>query len=301
MFRKRQKKHFPPGTFIPKPARICAIIQLCLAFSVFLWNASEPFVGEIFTLKSRLLFYQDVMGIPATDNIPVEKQLRLDRNANRFKSLSTKTKNQLVENFQLIQKQLQRSFLDKVKSVITLFAYRISPYELAWIFFSIVIPILLLKRVEGATQAVWLLPLLAAAYAVDSRWYGNGHQESVESRLFPSERELVENYMKEPLSQDVFVQQEQLLNGWKRFLIIKWSHQHPSDDKIIFDKQAEDAEFNFTLARLESRSKQKHFFILEKNQPVPSYPLLILYFFWNTYFAYTAWTHAGAINTLEVT
>ena len=301
MFRKRQKKYFPPDTFIPKPARICAIIQLCLAFSVLLWNASEPFVGEIFTLKSRLLFYQDVMGIPAKDNISIEKVERLNRNADRFKSLPNQTKNQLVDNYQVIQKQLQRSFLDKITSVISLFAHRISPYELAWIFFSIVISILLLKRIEGAAQAVWLLPLLAAAYAVDSRWYGTSDQLSLESRLFPSEKELIENYIKEQLSHDVFVQQEQLLNGWKRYLIVKWGHQHPSEDHMIFEKQTEDAEFNFTLARLELRSKQKDFFILEKNQSIPSYPLLILYFFWNTYFAYTAWTYAGAKNTHEVT
>lgn len=290
MFRKRQKKHYPPGTFIPTPARICAIIQLCLAFSILLWNTSEPFVGEIFTLKSRLLLYQDVIGIPALD-VSLNKKERLELNAERFKILPLKIKNELVENYQIIQKQLQRSFWDKLKSVMSLFAYRISPYELAWIFFSIVISILLLKRVEGAQQAVWLLPLLAAAYAADSRWYGKDSQTLLESGLFPSEIEIVENYMTEPLSQDIFVQQEQMLDGWKRYLILKWGNQIPANDKFVFDQQFENAEFNFTLARIQLRSQQKDFFKLEKTQPIPSYPLLLLYFFWNTYFAYTAWRY----------
>lgn len=288
MFRKRQKKHFPPGTFIPMPARVCAIIQLCLAFSVLLWNASEPFVGEIFTLKSRLLFYQDVMGIPTSDQTSPEKVERLTRNAERFKALPKKTGEQLIQNFQIVQKQLQRSFWDKLKSVIALFAYKISPFELAWIFFSIVISIMLLKRVEGAAQAVWLLPLLVALYAADSRLYIKENQNSAESKLFPSEKELVENYIKDPLHENIFDQQKQLMEGWKRYLVVNWTDQTPSEVKEVFDQQAEEGEFNFTLARLELRSKQEHFLTAIKPNPPPSLWWLALYFFWNVYFAYTA-------------
>lgn len=298
MFRKRQKKQFPPGTFIPTPARICAILQLCLAFSVLLWNASEPFVGEIFTSKSRLLFYQDIMGIPANDQVAVEKTERLARNVKRFQALPKKTRETLNESMQRIQKQLQRSFWDKTASVFSLFTYKISPYELAWIFFSIVISILLLKRVDGASQAVWLLPLLTACYAVDSRWFGHSSQHSAETMLFPSEQELVTHYIKDPLSENVFEQQEQMMQGWKRYLIIKWADQVPSENPSIFDQQAEDGEFNFTLARLELRAKQGNFLTLTTNPP-PSLPLLLLYFFWNSYFAYTAWKYTRPLNLLS--
>lgn len=289
MFKKRQKKYFPPETFIPTPARICAIIQLCLAFSVLLWNASEPFVGEIFTLKSRLLFYQDVMGIQTAEQASPEKAERLARNAERFKALPKKLKEKIAQNFQQIQKQLQRSFWDKLNSVVGLFASKISPYELAWIFFSIMISIMLLKRVEGASQAVWLLPLLVACYAVDARLFPAANENSFEAGLFPTENELIENYIQGPLSENVFEQQEQMLQGWKRYLIINWTGQAPSDDKVFFERQVEDGEFNFTLERLKLRGKQSNFLTLAKSAPPPSYPLIMLYFFWNTYFAYTAW------------
>ena len=63
MFRKRTKKIYPPGTFIPTPARVCAIIQLCVAFTVLIWNMATPFAGELFNVKSKMILYHDVMGI----------------------------------------------------------------------------------------------------------------------------------------------------------------------------------------------------------------------------------------------
>lgn len=286
MFRKRQKKVIPPESFIPKPARICAIIQLCLAFSLLLWNASEPFVGEIFTWKSRLLFYQDVMGIPSDGNASSEKEARLSRNAERFHKLPSIKQEKLIQDKEQIQKQLQRSFWDKIKSLAALYAYTISPYELAWIFFSVVISIMLLKKVEGAAQVVWLLPLLTALYAADTRWFAHPVPAS-DSSLFPSEAELIEHYVKAPLSSDIFEQQKQLTLGWKRYLIAEWTHETPAEDPALFELQAEEGEFLFTLARLELRKPTLADAPAARHPP--SFPLLILYFFWNVYFAYTAW------------
>ena len=194
MFRKRQKKNFPEGTFIPTPARVCAIIQLCLAFSLILWYASEPFIGEIFTLKSKQLFYQDIMGIPSKDHLSGESLERLSRNAERFSMLSVEQQDQLTSSYQSLQNQLQRSFLEKIISMAGIFLGKIPAFELAWIVLSIIIPILLLKKIEGATQAVWLLPVLVAFYAADVRWFGAyGHASPPDAALFPSEQELVKS------------------------------------------------------------------------------------------------------------
>lgn len=269
MFRKRIKKSFPDGTFIPTPARVCAIIQLCLAFSVLLWNASEPFIGEIFNVKSRMLLYEDVMD-----------------SSERFKVLPEQKQEWLVQHYQSLQKQLQRSFWDKLKSVGELFFYRISPFELAWIILSIVISIMLLKRVDGASQAVWLLPILVACYAADTRLYTKEGQNSAEIRLFPSEKEIVENHLQSPLSDDIFEQQKQLIEGWKRYLIVKWAGQTPSEDKEVFDKQVEEGKFYFTLARIELRENEES----SGTHSQSAIWQLILYFFWNVYFAYTAWS-----------
>ena len=56
------RKTFPPGTFIPTSQRLMAIGQLCLVFSLMLWYMIQPFMGEYFALRSRMLLYEYVMG-----------------------------------------------------------------------------------------------------------------------------------------------------------------------------------------------------------------------------------------------
>ncbi|HEV8051701.1 MAG TPA: hypothetical protein VGP47_04335, partial [Parachlamydiaceae bacterium] len=84
--------------------------------------------------------------------------------------------------------------------------------------------------------------------------------------------------------------------GWNRYLVINWTGQVPSEDRVSFERQTEDGEFNFTLERLKLRSTQSNFLTLAKSNPPPSFPLIIVYFFWNTYFAYTAWKYTRSIN-----
>ena len=65
---RRRKKTFPPGTFIPTPQRLMAIAQLCIAFSLLLWYAMQPFMGEYFDLRSRMLLYEYAMGTSPSSN-----------------------------------------------------------------------------------------------------------------------------------------------------------------------------------------------------------------------------------------
>ena len=83
-------------------------------------------------------------------------------------------------------------------------------------------------------------------------------------------------------------QHDQLLKAWKKYLIINWAKEKPSKDLIDFQQQAEEGDFQFTLARLKASDGEKN--ILESKYHHPSMLLLILYFFWNVYFAYTAYT-----------
>jgi len=293
MLKQRKKREYPPGTFIPKPARVCAIIQLCLAFSIILWNASQPFVGEIFTLKSELLFYQDLIGIPVHENLSSERLDRLARNAERFQALPKMKQEKLINEMNSIQKEFSRPISSKLKDVVKIFAFNFSPYELLWLLLSIILPILLLKRVDGATQAIWLLPLLVGCYALDNRWYGAPVSPSPDTLLFPSEGEIVSNYIDGGLSPNVFEQKEQLMEGWSRYLIINWSKEQPSDDPKTFLKQGEKAEFLFNLARLDLLA-QKASSSPRNNVRDPIW-LLALYFFWNVFFAYTVTRHLNPI------
>ena len=81
MPRTRTPKTFPPGTFLPTPQRIIVILQLCVTFSVILWNVAQPFTGEYFTVRSRMLLYEYLMG--KSDQNKIES----NQEAKRFEAL----------------------------------------------------------------------------------------------------------------------------------------------------------------------------------------------------------------------
>lgn len=284
MYRKRIKKEFPLGTFIPTPARVVTIIQLCLAFSLLLWQASQPFMGDLFHIRSKMLLYQDAMGI-GTNNLDAPND-RLERNAERFAGLPEKTRVKITENYASLQAQLNSSLSQKIERLLQLFAHGISSFELAWIFFSIVISILILKRIEGARQAAWILPALTILFLLDNQMRGT-RVVHPENQLFPSEQEIVQNYLQEPLSTDIFKQREQLLEGWNLYLIKEWMHESPDPDSISFQQQAEGGEFLFNIHRLTVMKPNSLQFFPQKT----ALGLLCLYVGWNLFYAWFVIKH----------
>ena len=282
MFRKRTKKHFPPGTFIPTPARVAAIIQLCLAFSLIAWCCGQPFMGELFSVKSKILIFEYVMGAQSDHSYSkVDKEL-MERNQERFESLPTELKELLIEKHRSLQLLLNGSFLSKIMRMMNILLFERSPFEMAWIFLAIATSIFLLMRIEGAREAAWLLPVLAAAYSVDNYVYGKNFTLSEEAKLFPTEQVIVNRYLNEPLDKDIFKQRDQLLIGWKAYLIQEWAKETPSLDSEVFKNQAEKGEYAFTIARAE-RLENK---IENHHSQKESVFLLLLYLSWNLFLAY---------------
>lgn len=286
----RQRKQFPPGTFIPTPARVCAIVQLCIVFTIVLWHMSQPFMGDIFTVKSKLLLYHDVIGIAPAEQISEAKKERLERNAKRFETLSEVDKREILDNFHHTQDRLQRSFFNKLFRAFENLFY-LPVFEQAWLVLSLLISILLMKRVQGSQQAVWLLPLLTLCFAIDNRWNGMPATFSEEEKLFPSEKVIVEDYLKQPLSDNIFDQQEQLKRGWNLYLVKEWTSYTPSEKLNLFHLQAEEGEFFFNLERLKTHVQKK----IPKSPIQQPYWLLFLYLFWNLFFTCTIWKHKNLI------
>lgn len=282
MFKKRQKKTFPPGTFIPTPARVCAIIQLCIAFTVLIWNLSEPFAGELFTYKSEQLLYQDVMGIHSSTIVEPTKHDRLNRNGERFTELTLAEKLKITAGYEQIQKKMQRTFLEKFTRALQILFFEMPLFEQAWLLFSFIIPILLLKRVEGATIIVWILPLLAILYAIDNRLYAP-LPSNPQADLFPSEKILIENYLKETLNENIFIQQHQLTRAWNLYLIEEWAPKslNLNENPANFALQSENGEFAFNVHRL----MNSHLPTSKSNTQEPLL-ILALYIFWNSYLAF---------------
>jgi hypothetical protein len=272
MFCKRIKKEFPQEAFISTPARVMAILQLCLAFTVLAWQAGYPFMGELFHLKSKLLVYQYVMG---TKNSSY---------AELFDRLPDEKKNEILGDYQTLQSQYGRPLTAKLLNSIERVFFGFSPFKLMWVIFSIILPILLLKKVEGASSAVWLIPLTTLFFIVDNRWYGVSSPSSKESVLFPSEEFIATHYLKHPLSQSVLEQKQQLKEGWELYLIEEWAREAPSLNETEFERQKAKGDFAFNLARLKylklEASKE-----IKSKKIRESYYILALYLFWNLSFA----------------
>lgn len=145
---------------------------------------------------------------------------------------------------------------------------------------------MLLKRIEGARHAAWLLPVLALFFLFDNRINGI---PVLENHLFPSEHEIVKHYLQEPLSTDILKQHEQLLQGWNLYLIKEWGKEKPHKDPAIFQLQVETGEFMFNVNYLNSMKPREY-----HSQQKVSLFLLFIYVVWNLFFAWFVNLHLQA-------
>lgn len=268
MFHKRKKQTFAPGTFIPTFPRVLAILQLCLAFTALLFAASKPFIEHHFNIKSRILLYDFVMG----NNSNEIKHL--------FNSLESNQKEKILEGYTEIMKAGQLSFVTKLEHSLKLIFIQISAFERAWILFAVVISILLLKKVEGAKQAVWILPLIAFGFLLQNQVnYGNFDSEE---KLYPDEKFLSERYLKTDLKTlSITDQRSELLKAWNLYLIEYFAKELPSEDLEIYQSQILKGEFGFHIARIEKLPPLS----IENHEKKQSLFLLAFYLIWNLMFA----------------
>lgn len=271
MFRKRIKKTFLPGTFIPVPARVIAIIQLTLGLMVLLWQLSQPFMSDYFSIKSKITLYQFILNSPEKLSLLTKEQKQSIENGNEFWS-----------------KMLNESFLSKTtRSLVNLF--NLPLLNQLWLIASILLPILILLKVEGALHAAWLFPMIAFAIATDNQWYGVKPNLSEELALFPKESYLLETYTPEALRLNPFQQRDPLIEAWKKYLVVEWAHEIPSNEPMIFNNQVDHGEYLFTLARV---------LAIKNEQPIAKpikepIELLGLYVLWNIFFAYVVNKYAS--------
>lgn len=275
MFRKRLKKEFPAGTFIPTPARVMAILQLSIALMVLLWQLSQPYMGDLFTIRSKMAVYEYVLGNPAGNELQ-------QRQAHRFNQLPEAQQTAVKEGYQQWTAKLQEPFWHKLKRAFENVLFNMPLFEKLWLVLSLVIPILILLKVEGSVPAAWLIPLVVFAYAVDNRWSGEPHRLSKELQLFPSEEYLLKTYVDENVDPNPFNQKESLEAGWKAYLVQEWAHETPSSDEKAFEQQVETGEYAFTVGRALAIEDEKP----QKRHTYEATSMLTVYLLWNIAFAY---------------
>lgn len=288
----RTRQAFQPGTFIPTSQRLMAIGQLCLSFSLILWYAAQPFMGEYFSLRSRMLLYEYAMGTSEILKTQKNQQEKLERLAERFKQIPKAEQEHLMKDYLQLQAYTQRPISQKIQNGIQTLMRDIPIFEQAWIFFSVMIAILILLKIEGAKQAAWLLPLITLAYCFDNQLTGRRLHSSPDSSLFPTETEILQYSLLSPNSSPLN-QKEQLEKGWHRYLILHWS----TNKSAAENTRLEEAEFQFTLARLKLLHSQPRSEWLNPFHKRENPIILFLFLTWNALFAWIV-NRQNSKNTL---
>ncbi len=257
MFKK--KRTFPPGTFLPTPLRCLAIMQLCLAFTVTLSILCQPYLGDLFELKREKNLFEAVFS---------QKHL--------FTELSQAEQLSIQAKYEALLEKGHASFIDKGKKGIIYLFIETSPFKKAWILFSIVLSVMLLKKQDNAIAACWLLPFSVLAFAAENAQLPS--KISREERLFPTEAYLLEHYVNAPLSSGIGAQKDQLTDAWEKYLIQEWALKTPSTIYSVYEQQKIEGFFQFSVARIASLEKSS---AKEKT----SFMALLAYMGWNLFFA----------------
>lgn len=239
--------------------KIFIISHLCLAFAYLSWLLIQPYVKDVLTKKSEKALYEMVFA---------REEL--------FQALAQEDQ-ELLRNGYAHPRQ-HPSFVQEWGE---LFFVQTSPFALAWLFFSIVICLLLLFRIEGASLTVWLLPFVTVLYG----YFLYTAPPSSAPSLFPKEEYVRELYADSAAG--LRDQRETLLKGWHRYLVVEWGHETPSEDAALFKNQLEKGLFAFNVARLKwllaGRGDEV---ILAGFAPSFSFLRVLFYFMWNFLFAW---------------
>ncbi len=257
------KKYFPIPTFI----RFIIILQLCFGLCCTLWFLGYPFSYGYFKNKSDLLLIEAVLGIPDSflSLNPEKAEAFIEKSRTRsalYLNLPHSAKNHMQDSYQKVQLELNKSFFQKFYSGALLLT-RMPLLEMFWVILAVAIPILLLFRIPQALLFMWLLPLVALAFALNNQINGTSPKQ-----FFPSEKEILALHKGE------------IENAWNAYLVSHWAHEIPSQDPEDLKNQVIKGEFYFNLDRAQYISRDLSASLWEKRSPFT----LLLYVLWNLFF-----------------
>lgn len=238
---------------LKKKAKVYCILQLCVVFTVLCGYLAYPFLGEVFSFKKLEAPYLFLRG---------------ENNLNRFEMLSSEEKEKLALGESNLKTRLNRPYFQKLKDALYIFI-EVSPLKTVWILLGVILPLLILLQIRGAISAIWLLPVIAVAFAFENITWGVPQQEDPDEKLFPSEKYLIQNYLDGKFPLSVLEEKTALEKGFKKYLKAEWGNGNNDDGA-----------FNFILARIQAREKVNY---LQKTDWRQKEPLIFLLIFvaWN--------------------
>lgn len=248
------------------PLRIVAIIHLCIAFSALLFDMGYPFMGQLFEDKRLNGIYETVL-----------------QDRDHFQQLPYQKQVELEEGHHTVSDRMHTSFGSKLRQAISIIMVELPPFHKAWIFFSILIPIFILMKIDGAHRAAWILPFITFIFGFNQIAFNPFDHELFENSLFPNEQTIVDDYLDEPLATSILTQKEQLLKGWHLYVINKWAKEAPSSDSTDFTEQLAKGLYAFNLARIDAINLDSAFppYLRKKGSF-----FMMSFFVWNFFFAW---------------
>lgn len=265
---------------MPKRVRMCAIFQLCFTCSWMLLLFLSPFTGDYWNTRASLLLYETVTGIGEGRFIPQEKLLR---HQERFRALPQDTQNAVLDGYRSLEQEAQIPASRQLERALRLLTHQESPFLQLWLLAGMILPVLLLLRKEGSVQAIWLLPVIAACYVLSHSVYSAPNPPAADAALFPTEEAL--RAYEDPTA-SYSSEYARMQDAWNRYLMVHWSPTIPTESSL------EDAEYQFTLARVQAKMAYAQSEIGRQVSVQMSFPQrssLFLGFFllWHLIFAYT--------------
>lgn len=233
-------------------AKLLLILHLCITFSTILWILAKPPISTYYRKQSEILLHQYVMGAQGE---------RL--NQELFAKLPREKQTLIEKRYLELKEEPGPTFLQKTLHSLRVLSLDTPPFVRAWIFFSLLLSILSLLRIEGADKCLFLLPLITVAYGFFNVKDGKTVDIPPGDALFPTEQVLLTQYLKEPQADTIRAQQAQLQRGFERFLIIEYAGEEPIP--ATQQVQAQKGAFYFHLARLET--------MMSAPPTAPVYPL----------------------------
>lgn len=165
------------------------IAHLCIAFSLLCWYGGHPFLHDLFDVRWQLKALEQVE--PHLAELPEEQRETVLTLASSLNA------------------QLEEPFFEKCRRAMKLLLLDLPPFMRMWLFLSILLPILLLLKYEGARPALWLLPIAATVLALNAK--------SPPAPFLPSETALLEHYGN---PQDT--SWDSLKTAWENYLAKEW-------------------------------------------------------------------------------
>lgn len=236
-----------------KTAQIFSLLHLTIAFVLISWIVLYPFMEEHFATKFQRDLLSSVMTNP------------------RFEEVSPTQKERIfiLQNDHIYESKTP--FFKNFFSGISTLLLTLPPFERAWILFSLLIPIGVLRRWKGVQRAVWLLPIIVFFWGIDQE------TEFPKATLFPQESYIVEHYLQEPLLPDVGRQMAALQAGFDRYLAFEWAK-----NGATFEEKVIDGRFWFNVERLLNLEMEP------KSISLPSF-VFLLFLIWNAFYAFVTW------------